>query len=86
MHGMAGTAALVVIALPALHSSAGALAYLVLFALGSILGMVLFSIAISVPLHLSARHLTRFSRGLEAGLGLVNIGLGCWIAFEAQIL
>jgi cytochrome c biogenesis protein CcdA len=85
VHGLAGSAALILIAVPTMHSVPRALGYLVVFGLGSILGMVLFSVAISLPLQLSARRLSRVFRGLEAGLGLTNIVLGFWIAAHAAM-
>ena len=86
VHGMAGTAALTLLSLQALHSLAWSLVYLALFGVGSILGMVLFSMVISLPLRFSARHLTWASSGLEAALGAVTILLGCWIALQAAVL
>ena len=83
---MAGTAALTLLSLHALHSTVWAAVYLALFGFGSILGMVLFSMVISLPLRLSARHLAWASSGLEAALGVVTILLGCWIALEAAVL
>ena len=85
VHGMAGTAALTLLSLQELHSVAWAFVYLALFGLGSILGMVLFSMVISLPLRLSARHLTWASSGLETALGVVTILLGCWIALAAAV-
>jgi cytochrome c biogenesis protein CcdA len=83
VHGLAGSAALILIAVPTMHSAPRALAYLLVFGIGSILGMVLFSVAISLPLQLSARHLSRVSGGLEAALGVTNIAVGVWIAAHA---
>jgi cytochrome c biogenesis protein CcdA len=83
VHGLAGSAALILIAVPTMHSAPRALAYLLVFGIGSILGMVLFSVAISLPLQLSARHLRRVSGGLEAALGVTNIAVGVWIAAHA---
>jgi sulfite exporter TauE/SafE len=85
MHGLAGTAAFTLLSLEALHSLAWSLVYLALFGVGSILGMVLFSMVISLPLRFSARHLTWASNGLEAALGTFTILLGCWIAVQAAL-
>jgi ABC-type nickel/cobalt efflux system permease component RcnA len=79
MHGLAGSAALVLIAVPTMNSTLRALGYLVVFAFGSILGMVLFSVALSLPLQLSVRRVHWLSSGLETAVGLVNIALGGWI-------
>ena len=83
IHGMAGTAGLTVLCSQALHSFAWSLVYLVLFGVGSILGMVVFSVVISLPLRLSARRLTWVTGGLEAALGFVTILVGCWVALRA---
>jgi len=86
VHGMAGTAGLTLLSLQALQSVAWAFVYLALFGVGSILGMMLFSVAISLPLRLSARHLEWASGGLEAVLGTATILLGCWISLQAFVL
>lgn len=85
VHGLAGSAAVVLIALPMTDSIARAIAYMAVFALGSILGMVLFSMAIALPLHFSARRLAWTTRGLEGVLGITNIALGYWIAARAGL-
>ena len=51
---MAGSAALILLSLDAAQSFATGLACILLFGLGSIAGMALLSIAIAVPLRLSA--------------------------------
>jgi ABC-type nickel/cobalt efflux system permease component RcnA len=83
VHGLAGSGALVVLALQAAGSPAQALAYVVVFGVGSVLGMVLFSLAITLPLRFQARHMAWASRGLEAALGLASVALGLWIAVRA---
>jgi sulfite exporter TauE/SafE len=79
VHGLAGSAALVLIPLQSSGSVLQAFAYLIAFGAGSIAGMVLFSAAISVPLRLSARHLGLTLRMVEGVLGTLTIVLGCWI-------
>jgi ABC-type nickel/cobalt efflux system permease component RcnA len=87
VHGMAGTAGLTLLSLQAsLHSLGWALVYLALFGVGSILGMVLFSLLISLPLRMSARYLDWAAGGLEALLGAVTVALGCWVALEAIVV
>jgi hypothetical protein len=83
MHGLAGTAGLTLLSLQAFRSSVLALAYLAVFGIGSVLGMVLFSIAIAVPLRLSSRSIRRSANGLEAALGVVTILVGGWAILGA---
>jgi sulfite exporter TauE/SafE len=83
IHGLAGSGALVLLSMQLLGSRLHALAYVLCFALGSILGMMAFSLALSLPLSISPRLLERVSGKLEAALGVVTIGVGCWMAVQA---
>jgi ABC-type nickel/cobalt efflux system permease component RcnA len=76
MHGMAGSAALVILAASAIGSPALGLGYVALFGLGSIIGMALLSAAIAVPLTYTAKALTWVNRGLQGAVGAATIGLG----------
>lgn len=76
MHGMAGSAALLVLAVSQAANPAAAMAYVLLFGLGSMLGMGALSAVIAVPLAVSARWLTWANRGLQGAVGVVTIGVG----------
>jgi hypothetical protein len=76
MHGLAGSAALVVLAGDALASPLGGLVYVIVFGLGSVAGMAALSLVIAVPVGWSARSLTWASRGLQAVVGLAGLFLG----------
>ncbi|MGI9025871.1 MAG: urease accessory protein [Burkholderiaceae bacterium] len=64
MHGLAGSAALVVLSLKSVPSLSLGLVYVAVFGVGSIIGMAILSIVIALPLRISAR----FSAGYLAGL------------------
>lgn len=85
MHGMAGSAALILLSLEAVRSPAWGIAYIAVFGLGSILGMALLSMAIAVPIRLTSRHLAGVHRGLSAGVGLATLLLGCCIVYQVGI-
>jgi ABC-type nickel/cobalt efflux system permease component RcnA len=76
MHGMAGSAALLVIAASRAPSPVYGLGYVALFGIGSMIGMGALSSLIAVPLAISARWLTWANRGLQAMVGLVTIAIG----------
>jgi hypothetical protein len=80
MHGMAGSAALIVLTLEATVSPAFALIYIVVFGCGSLLGMVVLSIVIAIPLRRSAQGFTWFHNGLQSAVGLSTIVLGAYLA------
>jgi cytochrome c biogenesis protein CcdA len=76
MHGMAGSAALLVLAASQASSPAAALGYVALFGVGSMIGMAALSAAIAVPLAVSAGWLARANRGLQGAVGIVTIAIG----------
>jgi hypothetical protein len=76
MHGMAGSAALLVLAVSQAASPAAGLAYVALFGIGSMIGMGALSTVIALPLVLSARWLTWANSSLQGAVGLVTIAIG----------
>jgi cytochrome c biogenesis protein CcdA len=76
MHGMAGSAALLVLTVSQASSPAIGLGYVALFGIGSMIGMGALSTLIAVPLAASARWLTWANRGLQFGVGIVTIAIG----------
>ena len=83
VHGLAGTAGLVLLALPAMSSGASAVGYLAVFGVGTVAGMILFSVVISVPLAMSVQRLRWAAYGLEGTVGIANVALGIWIAVQS---
>jgi len=82
MHGMAGSAALLVLAATQASSPAAGLGYVVLFGIGSMIGMGVLSAIIAVPLAFSARFLTFANRALQGAVGVVTIAIGLVTLFE----
>ena len=76
MHGMAGSAALLVLTVSQASSPAVGLAYVALFGIGSMIGMGALSTVIAVPLAVSARWLTWANGGLQGVVGVVTIAIG----------
>ena len=76
MHGMAGSAALLMLTLSQASSHAVGLGYIALFGVGSMIGMGVLSTVIAVPLAVSARWLTWANRGLQGAVGLVTVAIG----------
>ncbi|UYO50591.1 urease accessory protein [Rhodopseudomonas palustris] len=76
MHGMAGSAALLVLAVSQAPSLAQGLLYVALFGLGSMVGMGALSAVIAVPVVISARSLTTANRLLQGAVGVLTIAIG----------
>ena len=87
VHGLAGSAALVVITAQVAHSRATALLYIALFGVGSIAGMIALAAAIAVPLGASARRRSRLYAVLCGGAGAFSVVLGArmLLAYAAAV-
>ena len=85
MHGMAGSAALIILTLQSVDSVATGLFYILLFGIGSIVGMAALSIVIAIPLRHSAKGLTWLNNGLQAVIGLATIALGSTLIYDIGI-
>ena len=84
MHGMAGSAALLMLAASQASSAAAGLGYVALFGLGSMIGMGALSTVIAVPLAASARWLSFANRGLQGVVGAVTIGIGAMTIYSTM--
>ena len=82
MHGMAGSAALLVLTISQVANAAYGMFYVLLFGIGSMLGMGALSIVIAVPLAISAKWLTWANRGLQGVVGAVTIGIGAMTIYS----
>jgi ABC-type nickel/cobalt efflux system permease component RcnA len=79
MHGLAGSAALLLLTVTTLSSRWLGVAYILIFGLGSILGMAVLSAVIAVPLRGTAIFLTRAYRTVEVLTGLATLAVGVWV-------
>ena len=78
-HGLAGSAGLIVLSLGAVQSWKTGVAFIALFGAGSIVGMATLSIAIAIPLRITADHLSDLFNGLAAAIGGFSCALGLLI-------
>lgn len=76
MHGMAGSAALLLLTIASAPTLPTGITYILVFGVGSILGMGLLSVLIAMPLRLSSNRFQRGERVFRFGVGIVTILLG----------
>ena len=86
MHGLAGSAALVMLSLKSLPSWSIGVGYILVFGLGSIVGMALLSVVIALPLRLSAGYLLGLHRSMTGLVGLFSCALGGYMVVEIGYL
>jgi ABC-type nickel/cobalt efflux system permease component RcnA len=82
VHGLAGSAALMFYVLSRIQSTVLAFGYIVLFGIGSIGGMMLMSMALSLPARFTAEHFKRTHLAVQAAAGLFSLGFGLLTAYE----
>jgi ABC-type nickel/cobalt efflux system permease component RcnA len=85
MHGMAGSAALIVLTLDSAPTIETRLVYIFLFGAGSILGMALLSYMIIIPLQHSENFANHTYQSLQIIIGLVTLFLGINIMYETSV-
>ncbi len=85
MHGLAGSAALTLLVLTQINSAVLGLLYLAVFGLGSIVGMLLMSGLMGLPLAFSSRRLGGFQHSLQLAAGGLSIVFGVWYAYVTGI-
>jgi cytochrome c biogenesis protein CcdA len=76
MHGLAGSAALIVLAVTQVGTPLDGVLYVLLFGIGSMIGMGALSAVIAVPLVVSAHRLTWANRALQVAVGVVTVAIG----------
>jgi sulfite exporter TauE/SafE len=85
VHGLAGSAALMLLVVPTIKSETVALLYILIFGIGSIGGMMAMSFLIGLPFHLTANRFDILNRGIRLIAGIFSLGLGASIIYEKLV-
>jgi ABC-type nickel/cobalt efflux system permease component RcnA len=86
VHGLAGTAALMMLVVGAIPSLWLAAGYILIFGVGSIGGMTVMSLLMTVPLTLAARRLGLIERLIRLAAGLFSLGFGLYLAWDVGLI
>ncbi|MGI4975167.1 MAG: hypothetical protein ACRYGH_39980 [Janthinobacterium lividum] len=82
VHGLAGSGALVLLALGAIPRPAGAIAYILLFGLGSVLGMLVAVSLMRIPFTRRMRLGRRLRAGAVVLSSGLSVGYGGWMVWQ----
>ena len=82
VHGLAGSAALALLVLPMIHNPLWAIAYLLVFGVGTIAGMALITTAIALPFAYTANRSAKINRYLGVASGLLSLGFGLFLVYQ----
>ena len=86
VHGLAGSAALMLLILPTIPSPWVAMVYILIFGIGSIGGMMVMSFVIGLPFQLTANRFDFLNKGIRLCAGVFSLGLGAFIVYEKLLL
>jgi high-affinity nickel-transport protein len=82
VHGLAGSAAVALMVLSIIREPVAALGYLLLFGLGTIVGMMLITLILSAPFAFTAVNLPKFNWRLRVASGLVSFVFGVVLIYS----
>jgi high-affinity nickel-transport protein len=85
VHGLAGSAAVALLVLTTISDPGWAAFYLLVFGLGTLVGMMLLTTALATPFVYSARRWHAMSRGLTLGAGLLSVAMGLIVAYQVAV-
>lgn len=86
VHGLAGSAAVALLVLSTVRNPYAAVVYLVVFGLGTIVGMTAITALLSVPFAVRLPIFFRFRRALAMGTGLLSLGFGLYLALHISLV
>lgn len=82
VHGLAGSAALMIVVLATLPTPALGVAYIFVFGCGSLLGMALVSLIMGACFSAASTRLAVWDQGVRLTVGLLSTACGIWIVIE----
>jgi high-affinity nickel permease len=86
VHGLAGSAAVALLVMSTIHDSWWAVAYLLLFGVGTVAGMVVITTLIAMPFTLTGSKFSRLNQGMGIASGLISVGFGLFLSFQIGIV
>lgn len=82
VHGLAGSAAVALLVLTTIRNYHWAIAYLLVFGVGTIAGMMLITMSIASAFKFVGRGSKKFSRRLALASGLLSLAFGLFVAYQ----
>jgi high-affinity nickel-transport protein len=84
VHGLAGSAAVALLVLATVRDAWAGCAYLLVFGLGTIAGMVLITLAVAAPAAVLGRRLALSGPVLREATGLLSLAFGVYPLFQTR--
>ena len=82
VHGLAGSAAVALLVLTTIHNPRWAIAYLLIFGIGTIAGMMVITVAMASALHYAGSRSAWIGRRLSLATGLLSLCFGLFVVYQ----
>jgi sulfite exporter TauE/SafE len=82
VHGLAGSAAVALLVLATITNVHWAIAYLLVFGVGTIAGMMLITMSLASAFRIVGKARQKFSRRLALASGVLSLGFGLFVAYH----
>ena len=82
VHGLAGSAAVALLVMTTIRDPWWAIAYLLLFGLGTVAGMILITAIIAMPLVWSQRQFSSWNQRMTVVSGLISLSFGFFLTYQ----
>jgi ABC-type nickel/cobalt efflux system permease component RcnA len=82
VHGLAGSAAVALLVLTTIRDPRWATAYLLVFGVGTIAGMMVITMILGAPFAYTGKRFKNFNRGLGFASGVISIVFGLFVTFH----
>ncbi len=86
VHGLAGSAAVALLVLGTIRSPRWAVFYLLIFGLGTVVGMMLMTLAFAVPMTVAGNRFAWMSRGMVTATGVLSLAFGVVVAYQIGVV
>jgi len=86
VHGLAGSAAVALLVLSTIHNPVWATVYLVIFGVGTMVGMMCMTAAIAVPFTYAGDRFAKISRYFGVASGVVSLSFGSFLVYQLGYL
>jgi hypothetical protein len=86
VHGLAGSAAVVLLVLTTIREPRWAVLYLLIFGVGTIAGMMLITVAIALPFSFAGYRFAWLNKSLVVGSGVLSLAFGLFLCYQIAVI